>query len=89
MINRQLSAQTIPLKLPLSHAKRNKLLNNATNGREVNLEMSKFRIMIVDDQKRARDSLRALLNTWEGTGEIQEAANGLEAIGLAQIFTPI
>lgn len=88
MINRHLSAQTIPLILPFSHAQRKNLQNDATNGREVNLEMSKFRIMIVDDQKRARDSLRALLNTWEGTGEIQEATNGLEAIGLAQIFNP-
>lgn len=44
--------------------------------------------MIVDDQKRARDSLRALLNTWEQTGEIQEATNGLEALGLVDIFNP-
>lgn len=50
--------------------------------------MTKIRLLIVDDQKRARDSLRALLSTWEGTGEIQEASNGLEAIGLAQIFNP-
>ncbi len=50
--------------------------------------MNKLRIMIVDDQKRARDSLRALLRTWDLAGEIQEATNGLEAIGLVDIFCP-
>lgn len=50
--------------------------------------MRKLRVMIVDDQKRTRDSLAALLRTWEQTGEIREAANGLEAIGLAQVFQP-
>lgn len=48
----------------------------------------KMRVMIVDDQKRTRDSLAALLRTWEQSGEIREAENGLEAIGLAQIFRP-
>ncbi len=50
--------------------------------------MRKLRVMIVDDQKRTRDSLAALLRTWEQTGEIQEATNGLEAIGLVQVFQP-
>jgi two-component system invasion response regulator UvrY len=50
--------------------------------------MQKNRILIVDDQKRARDSLRALMSTWEQAGEIEEATNGLEAIGQAQIFNP-
>lgn len=50
--------------------------------------MQKYRLMIVDDQKRTRDSLTALLRTWEQAGEIQEAVNGLEAIGLAQVFQP-
>ena len=48
----------------------------------------KLRLMIVDDLKRTRDSLAALLLTWEQVGEIREAANGLEAIGLAQVFQP-
>ncbi len=50
--------------------------------------MRKLRLMIVDDLKRTRDSLAALLLTWEQVGEIREAANGLEAIGLAQVFQP-
>lgn len=54
---------------------------------EVSL-MRKFRILIVDDQKRTRDSLKALFSTWEEAGEIQEATNGLEAIGQVQVFCP-
>ena len=50
--------------------------------------MRKFRILIADDQKRARDSLKALISTWERAGELKEAVNGLEAIGQSQIFDP-
>ena len=37
-------------------------------------------VLIVDDQLRARQSLKALLATWPLIGETQEAANGQEAI---------
>ena len=37
-------------------------------------------VLIVDDQPRARQSLRALLATWPSIGEMREAANGQEAI---------
>jgi CheY-like chemotaxis protein len=37
-------------------------------------------VLIVDDQLRARQSLKALLATWSLIGETQEAANGQEAI---------
>ena len=37
-------------------------------------------VLVVDDQLRARQSLKALLATWPLTGETQEAANGQEAI---------
>ena len=37
-------------------------------------------VLIVDDQPRARRSLKALLATWPLIGEMQEAANGQEAI---------
>jgi DNA-binding NarL/FixJ family response regulator len=50
--------------------------------------MDKFRILIVDDQKRARQSLRALLNTWQGVEEIREAANGLDAALQMETFNP-
>ncbi len=38
------------------------------------------KVLIVDDQLRARQSLKALLVTWPLIGETQEAANGQEAI---------
>ncbi len=37
-------------------------------------------VLIVDDQLRARQSLKALLATWPLMGETQEATNGQEAI---------
>lgn len=37
-------------------------------------------VLIVDDQPRARRSLKALLATWPLIGGTQEAANGQEAI---------
>ena len=47
-----------------------------------------MRILIVDNQSRARQSLQALLNTWYPNAEVREAANGLEAVQLAEEFTP-
>jgi len=37
-------------------------------------------VLVVDDQPRARRSLKALLATWTRTGGVREAANGLEAL---------
>ena len=37
-------------------------------------------VLIVDDQLRARQSLKALLATWPLIGQTQEATNGQEAI---------
>jgi len=47
-----------------------------------------LRILIVDDQPRARNSLRALLSTWPQVGELREAANGREAVQLVEEFRP-
>ena len=47
-----------------------------------------IRILIVDDQPRARDSLRALLSTCSGIGEVREARNGREAVDLVGKFQP-
>lgn len=41
---------------------------------------NQVKVLIVDDQPRARQSLKALLATWPLIGETQEAANGQEAI---------
>jgi YesN/AraC family two-component response regulator len=45
-------------------------------------------ILIVDDQPRARKSLRALLSTWSRVGEMYEASNGQEAVQLVKERQP-
>jgi CheY-like chemotaxis protein len=47
-----------------------------------------LRILIVDDQRRARQSLQALLATRSQPIETQEAANGLEAVRRAVEWKP-
>ena len=42
-----------------------------------------IKVLIVDDQRRSRQSLKALLATWPAVASIQEAANGVEALRLA------
>jgi len=46
------------------------------------------RILIVDDQPRARRSLRALLSTWPRAAAIGEAGNGREALQLTAELRP-
>jgi len=45
-------------------------------------------VLIVDDQPRARQSLKALLATWPLIGAVREAANGEEAIGSVEQARP-
>jgi len=47
-----------------------------------------MRFLIVDDTVRARRSMRALLEVWHPLEEVCEAANGTEAIRLADEFQP-
>ncbi len=47
-----------------------------------------MRILIADDQKRTRQSLKALLSTSLPETEIWEAANGVEAMRLAEDVHP-
>jgi DNA-binding NarL/FixJ family response regulator len=47
-----------------------------------------IRVLIVDDQPRARKSLKALLTTWSRVGEMYEASNGREALQLIKEFHP-
>lgn len=46
------------------------------------------KVLIVDDQPRARQSLRALLSTWPPAAEIREAVDGHDAIRLVQEMEP-
>jgi DNA-binding NarL/FixJ family response regulator len=48
----------------------------------------RVRILIADDQKRTRQSLRALLSSSLPETEIWEAANGVEALRLAEDIQP-
>ncbi len=47
-----------------------------------------MRILIADDQKRTRQSLKALLSTSLPETEIWEAANGAEALRLVEDIRP-
>jgi len=47
-----------------------------------------IRVLIVDDQSRARKSLKALLSTWSQAGEMHEGCNGREALQLVKEFQP-
>ena len=46
------------------------------------------RVLIVDDQPRARKSLAALLSTWSQVCEVREAGNGREAVQMVQELQP-
>jgi YesN/AraC family two-component response regulator len=48
----------------------------------------RLKVLVVDDQARARQSLRALLATWPLAEEVREAVNGSEAILLVEKCQP-
>ncbi len=54
----------------------------------VSLTIAPLRVLLADDQPRARQSLRALLSTWGRALEIREASDGQEAVRLAVEFRP-
>ncbi len=47
-----------------------------------------IRVLIVDAQRRSRQSLRALLATWPVVAAIREAADQAEALRLAEEYRP-
>jgi CheY-like chemotaxis protein len=47
-----------------------------------------MRILIVDDTRRARQSMIALLEVWHQLEEVREATNGVEAVRLVEEFQP-
>jgi len=55
---------------------------------EDNLMTECIQVLIVDDQARARKSLRALLSTWPVPQKVREAASGQEAVRLVEQAQP-
>jgi YesN/AraC family two-component response regulator len=49
---------------------------------------SRVRVLVVDDQLRARQGLKALLATWPQLLEIKEAANGKQALAIVEEYKP-
>lgn len=47
-----------------------------------------IRVLLVDDQPRARRSLKALLSTWSQIGEMYEASDGREAVQFVKEHRP-
>jgi CheY-like chemotaxis protein len=47
-----------------------------------------MRILVVDNQPRARQSMKALLGAWYPAAELREAADGYEAVQLVEEFQP-
>ncbi len=47
-----------------------------------------LRVLIADDQPRARQGMRALLATYPGVEEVREAANGKQALSLVEAWQP-
>jgi CheY-like chemotaxis protein len=47
-----------------------------------------IRVLVVDDQLRARQSLKALLATWPQLQEVREAANAQQALSVIEAFRP-
>jgi DNA-binding NarL/FixJ family response regulator len=50
--------------------------------------ISNLKVLIADNQPRARQSMKALLGAWYQTEEIREAADGGEAVRLAEEYQP-
>jgi YesN/AraC family two-component response regulator len=48
----------------------------------------RIRVLVADNQPRARQSMKALLGAWRQIEEVREAANGREAIRLVEEFQP-
>ena len=47
-----------------------------------------IKVLVADNQPRARNSMRALLSTWSLVGEVRQADNGREALDLVREFRP-
>ncbi len=50
--------------------------------------IAQIKVLVVDDNFRARQGLKTLLSTWPRIGEIREAENGEEALALTSQSPP-
>ena len=50
--------------------------------------IKKMRILVVDNQPRARQSMKALLGAWYPVAKLREAVDGYQAIQLVEEFQP-
>ena len=57
-------------------------------GRKAEPPRQHVRLLIADDRARSRSGLRALLSTWPGMETVAEAADGREAVRLAEERRP-
>jgi DNA-binding NarL/FixJ family response regulator len=48
----------------------------------------RIRVLVADNQPRARQSMKALLAAWSEVEEVGEAASGREAVRLVEAFQP-
>jgi pilus assembly protein CpaE len=48
----------------------------------------RIRLLVADNQPRARQSMKALLGAWHEVQEVREAASGREAVQLVEAFQP-
>ena len=47
-----------------------------------------LRVLIVDDEPRARHAMRALMRTWPHVGAVEEAIDGRQALQVVERFAP-
>jgi DNA-binding NarL/FixJ family response regulator len=55
---------------------------------ERNTMTKRIRVLVADNQQRARQSMKALLAAWSEVEEVGEAASGREAVRLVEAFRP-
>ena len=62
--------------------------SNLSQHSEGKVALTKLAILVVDDQPRARKSIKTLLATWPEAGQVREAADGREAVRLMEESQP-
>jgi DNA-binding NarL/FixJ family response regulator len=55
---------------------------------EGKLMAKRIRVLVADNRRRVRQSMRALLGAWSEIEEVFEAASGREALRLVEAFQP-